>query len=130
MSEACEIIVGDCRKVIAKLPEQIFQCAITSPPYWGLRDYGIEGQIGAEMEMEDYISDLVAVFREVRRVLRDDGSLWLNIWRFVHQRESWLATSGQQESGKGYELPSTESKRVERQGIDWDSVAIGNGTPS
>jgi site-specific DNA-methyltransferase (cytosine-N4-specific) len=52
---------------------------VTSPPYWGLRDYGVEGQIGAETTVEDYYEDLVAVFREVRRTLRDDGTLWLNI---------------------------------------------------
>ena len=71
MIEACEIIVGDSRNILAKLPAETFHCAITSPPYWGLRDYGIVGQIGAEMEMEEYISDLVMVFQGVKRVLRD-----------------------------------------------------------
>ncbi len=75
----CEIIVGDSRKVLAKFPENSFQCAVTSPPYWGLRDYGIKGQIGAEMSLDDYIKDLVLVFREVRRVLAADGTFWLNV---------------------------------------------------
>jgi site-specific DNA-methyltransferase (adenine-specific)/site-specific DNA-methyltransferase (cytosine-N4-specific) len=75
----CEIIVGDSRKVLAALPSERFQCCITSPPYWGLRDYGVEGQIGAENCLDDYVADLVSVFREVGRVLRDDGTLWLNI---------------------------------------------------
>lgn len=74
-----EIIVGDARKVLADFPDQHFQTVVTSPPYWGLRDYGIEGQIGAEMKVTDYIADLVKLFREVRRTLRDDGTLWLNI---------------------------------------------------
>lgn len=79
VGDDCSILLGDARKVLKEVPQQRFQCAITSPPYWGLRDYGIEGQIGAEMKMEDYVSNLVAVFREVKRVLRDDGTLWLNI---------------------------------------------------
>ena len=55
------------------------QTCITSPPYWGLRDYGVPGQIGLEKTPEEYVAKLVAVFREVRRVLRDDGTLWLNL---------------------------------------------------
>ena len=57
----------------------MFRCCVTSPPYWGLRDYGIPGQIGAEDEVSEYIEHLVAVFGEVRRTLSDDGTLWLNI---------------------------------------------------
>lgn len=75
----CEILVGDAREILRGFPDGIFQCAVTSPPYWGLRDYGIHGQIGAETNVEDYIADLVWVFREVRRVLSIDGTLWLNI---------------------------------------------------
>ena len=75
----CEIIVGDSKVELEKIPDQVFQCCVTSPPYWGLRDYGIEGQIGAEMTVDQYINHLVDVFREVRRVLKDDGTLWLNI---------------------------------------------------
>lgn len=74
-----EIIVGDSRKVLAHLPNEIIQTCITSPPYWGLRDYGVDGQIGAENTIDAFIADLVAIFREVRRVLRPDGTLWLNI---------------------------------------------------
>lgn len=75
----CEVLVGDARHILGGFPDGEFQCAVTSPPYWGLRDYGILGQIGAEMNIEDYFRDLVDVFREVRRVLSDDGTLWLNI---------------------------------------------------
>jgi len=74
-----KIITGDSRHELARLEQGIVQCCITSPPYWGLRDYGVEGQIGAEMDLDDYISDLVSIFSEVRRVLADDGTLWLNI---------------------------------------------------
>jgi site-specific DNA-methyltransferase (cytosine-N4-specific) len=74
-----EIIIGDVRNVLKNIPDQHFQTCVTSPPYWGLRDYGIEGQIGAESDVRDYIKDLVGVFREVRRTLANDGTLWLNI---------------------------------------------------
>ena len=70
---------GDTRDLIQQLPDDTFQCVVTSPPYWGVRDYGIENQIGAELELSQYIKHLVEVFREVRRVLKPDGTFWLNI---------------------------------------------------
>jgi site-specific DNA-methyltransferase (adenine-specific) len=70
---------GDALQVLRLLPADSVQCVVTSPPYWGLRDYGIEGQIGHEESLPQFINRLVAVFAEVRRVLRDDGVLWLNI---------------------------------------------------
>jgi len=73
------IINGDCRDVLKTLPDASVNCCVTSPPYWGLRDYGCAGQIGMERTPEEYVQKLVDVFREVRRVLRDDGTLWLNI---------------------------------------------------
>lgn len=73
------LIQGDARKVLAQFPDGVFQACITSPPYWSLRNYHIQGQIGLEMSLTEYIENLVAVFEEVRRVLRDDGTLWLNI---------------------------------------------------
>ncbi len=75
----CEILTGDARKILQGFPDGLFHTAVTSPPYWGLRDYGIKGQIGAETQVENYISDLVGLFREVRRTLANDGTLWLNI---------------------------------------------------
>lgn len=73
------IVIGDCREVLSTLPDQSVQCCVTSPPYFGLRDYGVSGQMGLEPTLSEYISGMVAVFREVRRVLRDDGVLFLNI---------------------------------------------------
>ena len=73
------IIVGDALEVLRTLPEASHQCCVTSPPYFGLRDYGVEGQIGLEEDPAAYIARLVEVFREMRRVLRDDGTLWLNM---------------------------------------------------
>jgi len=75
----CEIHIGDARKVLKLFPDGKFDCAVTSPPYWGLRDYEVEGQIGAEDTVKDYVDNLVRLFREVRRTLSDDGTLWLNL---------------------------------------------------
>jgi len=63
---------------LRELPDESVQCVVTSPPYWGLRDYGVEGMIGLEPTLAEHLAKLVEVFREVRRVLRDDGTLWLN----------------------------------------------------
>ncbi len=73
------ILQGDCRETLKTLPDNSVHCCVTSPPYFGLRDYGCEGQIGLEASPRDFIDQMVAVFREVRRVLRDDGTLWLNL---------------------------------------------------
>jgi len=74
-----EIINKDCIEAMKEMEPQSVQCVVTSPPYFGLRDYGQDGQIGLEETPAAYIDKLVSVFREVRRVLRDDGTVWLNI---------------------------------------------------
>ena len=74
-----KLLVGDCVESMKALPDQSINCCVTSPPYFGLRDYGVDGQIGLEKTPEEYVAKMVEVFREVRRVLRDDGTLWLNI---------------------------------------------------
>jgi len=73
------ILIGDNRETLKTLDAGIAQTCVTSPPYWGLRDYGHEDQIGLESTPDEYVAELVAVFREVRRVLADDGTLWLNL---------------------------------------------------
>ena len=73
------ICLGVCLDIMATLDTGSVQCVVSSPPYYGLRDYGIDGQIGLEETPEEYVAKLVAVFREVRRVLRDDGTAWLNL---------------------------------------------------
>ncbi len=73
------IMIGDCLNVLRGLPDGMAQTCVTSPPYYGLRDYGHAGQIGLEETPDAYLARLVGVFREVRRVLRDDGTLWLNL---------------------------------------------------
>src|SRR5215831_1249959 len=74
-----EILVGDAVEQLRALPAQSVQCVVTSPPYFRLRDYGVAGQIGLEGSGEEYLAKLVQVFRQVRRVLRKDGTLWLNM---------------------------------------------------
>ncbi|WP_060498347.1 site-specific DNA-methyltransferase [Pseudomonas sp. NBRC 111133] len=79
MTQQHRILVGDCIEMMRTLPDQSAHTCITSPPYFGLRDYGVDGQIGLEASPREFIENLVQVFREVRRVLRDDGTLWVNM---------------------------------------------------
>jgi site-specific DNA-methyltransferase (cytosine-N4-specific) len=74
-----QIIVGDSAAVLGQFPARSIQCCVTSPPYWGLRDYGAPNQIGAEPDLNAYLDNLCRVFDQVRRVLRDDGTCWLNL---------------------------------------------------
>lgn len=73
------IIEGDCRSMLCDLPAESVHCIVTSPPYFGLRDYGVDGQMGLEATPDEFVAGMVAVFRECRRVLRDDGTCWINI---------------------------------------------------
>jgi DNA modification methylase len=75
----CTVLNGDVLAMLATLPDESVDCCITSPPYWGLRDYSAEGQLGLEKTPEEYTEKLVAVFREVRRVLKREGVCWLNL---------------------------------------------------
>ena len=74
-----QILVGDCLQMLRTVVDRSIHCCVTSPPYFGLRDYGVAEQIGLEKTPDEYVAKMVAVFREVRRVLRDDGTLWLNL---------------------------------------------------
>lgn len=94
-----DVIVGDCVAGMKTLDDQSVHTCVTSPPYFGLRDYGHEGQVGLEDTPESYVARLVEVFREVRRVLRDDGTLWLN-----------LGDSYAQQGGRG-EQGSTSARK-------------------
>lgn len=79
MSPTLTILPGDCREQLRTLPAESVQCCVTSPPYWGLRDYGHDAQLGQEKTPQEYVQAMVLLFREVWRVLRDDGTLWLNL---------------------------------------------------
>lgn len=74
---AVKIYIGDSLQVLKAIPSRSVNCCVTSPPYFGLRNYGVDGQLGLEQSPDDYVRDLVEIFRSVRRVLRDDGTLWL-----------------------------------------------------
>jgi DNA methylase N-4/N-6 len=73
------LLIGDCKTILPTLETKSVQCCVTSPPYFSLRDYGVAGQIGQEDTVEEYVKNLVDIFHEVKRVLKDDGTLWLNL---------------------------------------------------
>jgi DNA modification methylase len=90
-----ELYTGDCRALMSMmLDDESVQCCVTSPPYFGLRDYGHAGQLGMEPTPAEYVDALVSVFREVRRALRDDGTLWLNLGDSYANDGKWGGRSG------------------------------------
>lgn len=124
------LYVGDALETLHCLPDGAAQMCVTSPPYWGLRDYGVEGQLGLEPTPEQYVERMVAVFREVRRVLRDDGTIWLNIGdtyssggRETQVRDTFRdAASGKQEylNGTAVRAKTPENcKPKDLVGIPW-----------
>lgn len=99
---AVRILRGDCRDVLKTLPDESVQCCVTSPPYFGLRDYGMAAQIGLEATPDEFVAEMVNVFREVRRTLRSDGTLWLNLGDSYNNRTK-VRTSSHQPALNGYE---------------------------
>lgn len=121
-----EILQGDCRDVLGSLPDGSINCCVTSPPYFGLRDYGVEGQLGLEPTPDEFVSAMVEVFREVRRVLRDDGTLWLNLGDSYANAGKWGGSTGGKHasalhgnSGIGRRLLTTGLKPKDLIGIPW-----------
>lgn len=121
-----EILQGDCRDVLGSLPDGSINCCVTSPPYFGLRDYGVEGQLGLEPTPDEFVSAMVEVFREVRRVLRDDGTLWLNLGDSYANDGKWGGSTGGKHasalhgnSGIGRRLLTTGLKPKDLIGIPW-----------
>lgn len=128
--ESHQILVGDCLELLRQMPDQSVHCCITSPPYYGLRDYGVDGQLGLEQTPAEFVSALVAVFREVRRVLRDDGTLWLNLGDSYAgtgksgggvQGERWDACGADTDGPKGgkWMPPPAGLKQKDLIGIPW-----------
>ena len=117
-----DIIIGEALSVLRSLPSDVAQSCITSPPYWGLRDYGVPGQIGIEPALAEYLASLRAIFQEVRRVLRPDGTLWLNVgdsytsgnrgWRAPDRRNGARAMKGRPPTPPGL-------KDKELVGVPW-----------
>jgi DNA modification methylase len=110
------IIQGDCRDVLAGMADQSCDMCVTSPPYFGLRDYGMAGQIGLEATPDAFVAQLVAVFREVRRVLRDDGTLWLNLG------DSYASSGGPGAGGNAARMGRANQQRNVRPNGDYDSL--------
>jgi site-specific DNA-methyltransferase (cytosine-N4-specific) len=118
----CKIIVGDARKVLKDIPEGHFDCVVTSPPYWGLRDNGIDGLIGTETTIDEYIAELVRLFREVRRTLADDGTFWLNIGdSYASGARTWRDTDAKNKGlAMNYRVPTPEGlKPKDLIGVPW-----------
>ena len=128
-------LVGDCLDRLQELPDRSVQCCVTSPPYWGLRDYGHDGQIGMEPTPFAFIDRLVDVFREVRRVLADDGVLWLNLGDTYATGAGKVGKSpGGGFQGKRWKGPTTQPNRlpiegVKTKGLNRCPVACSVGAP-
>ncbi|PCI25943.1 MAG: site-specific DNA-methyltransferase [SAR324 cluster bacterium] len=121
-SNQIRLISGDALAELKKFPDNYFQTCITSPPYWGLRDYGIKGQIGAELSVEEYIQNIQVVFREVYRTLKDDGTLWLNIGdSYTSGGRTWRdADKKNPARGMSYRAPTPEGlKPKDLIGVPW-----------
>ena len=99
--------VGDCREILRTLPDNSVQCCVTSPPYYRLRDYGVDGQMGLEETPEEFLDGMVSVFREVRRVLRSDGTCWVNMG------DSYAGAAGGAQGSTGQRASRTFTARVE-----------------
>lgn len=115
------IYIGDCVKSMQGLPDASVHCCVTSPPYFGLRDYGVDGQLGLESTVDEFVAALVRVFDEVRRVLRDDGTLWLNLGDTYSQ-------PGQQNRNRNG--INTEFSWLYRKGVACEGVKIDTGIPA
>ncbi len=116
------ILRGDTREMIRCLPPNTFQSVITSPPYWGVRDYGVNNQIGAEINLSDYIESLVEIFAQVRRVLRPDGTFWLNVGNtYTSGGRKWRDDDSKNKGrGMSYRPPTPDGlKKKDLIGVAW-----------
>jgi DNA modification methylase len=107
-----DLLIGDCRDMLATLTAKSVQTCITSPPYWGLRDYGVDGQIGLEETPDDFLAGMVDVFAAVWRVLRDDGTAWVNMGDSYASSPA-SGGAGQQEGGEHKRTPRRTYERPE-----------------
>lgn len=115
-----EILHGDCLEVLKTLRDGSVQCCVTSPPYWGLRDYGVDGQIGLEVSVNQYLEKIVSVFREVRRVLSNVGTCWINLGDTYNTRPCTDGTSFRRD--RAITIPRKRSPRGKGR--------LGNGNKS
>ena len=117
-----KILIGDCRDVLRTLPDASVQCCVTSPPYFGLRDYGVAGQIGLEPTPDDFVAEMVAVFRDVRRVLRDDGTLWLNLGDSYASTVKGSGGAGKSRLGPNRDLQNIGHQKFEPRRFDMQGL--------
>jgi len=112
------ILHGCCIEILKTLEEKSIHSCVTSPPYFGLRDYGVKGQIGLETNPEEYVSKILEVFSEVKRVLRDDGTVWLNLGdSYAHNVKEHNTKSNKQSSNRGTKEFLTPHRNFEGLGI-------------
>ena len=118
-----EVLEGDVREVLKTLDDESVQCVVTSPPYWGLRDYGVDDQLGLEPTPEEYVENMVSVFQEVKRVLRKDGTVWLNLGDSYSSGGRETTTNQTLRGGKDYGVtrpkPNKSIKPKDLIGIPW-----------
>ena len=119
---AIAIHCGDCRDVLGALPSGSVHCCITSPPYFGLRDYGVAGQIGLEPTPDAFVAEMVAVFRDVRRVLRDDGTLWLNLGDSYASTVKGSGGAGKSRLGPNRDLQNIGHQKFEPRRFDMQGL--------
>lgn len=132
MNGKTKVITGDALNILKRIADNYIDCCVTSPPYFGLRDYGVKGQIGLEESPQQYINKLVEVFREVRRTLRPDGTLWLNIGDsyagsgkgrnkdgLFNEKAANIQSYGQRKSCITKTVTSQGAKRKDLIGIPW-----------
>lgn len=117
MLELNKIYNMDCLEGLKQLPDNSINCCVTSPPYWGLRDYGVEGQLGLEKTPEAYVERMVEVFREVRRVLRDDGTLWLNLGDSYTKNKSNNGGYSEKSTLSGFTRSDTKGRQANESGL-------------
>jgi DNA modification methylase len=117
MLELNKIYNMDCLEGLKQLPNNSIDCCVTSPPYWGLRDYGVEGQLGLEKTPEAYVERMVEVFREVRRVLRDDGTLWLNLGDSYTKNKSNNGGYSEKSTLSGFTRSDTKGRQANESGL-------------
>jgi DNA modification methylase len=116
------IIRGDVRTIIDNLPNDFYSCCVTSPPYWGKRDYGFKDQIGAEPNLDEYIGHLVSIFRTLRDKIKNDGTFWLNIGdSYTSGNRTWRAADKKNSAREmSYRPPTPKGlKPKDLIGIPW-----------
>ena len=111
---AWQLYQGDALETLKQMEDESIHCCVTSPPYWGLRDYGVDGQLGLEPTPDEYVAKMVEVFREVKRVLKPEGTLWLNLG------DTYAAN-------RGYQVPQTKDAGTKRDSKEFNHMSMNSG---